>query len=234
MNLKGNSIDSKLNFKGTCRHALSLALIPILSGSLAFAMQPADNPPSPPAAASMAMEPPPGGMGPGSMGRGGMRGGGFRIGPPGMWWKNADLAEKIGLTADQQKRMDDIFQQSRIQLIDLKANVEKQEVMLEPMLAANPPDTSKVLAQIDRVAQARADLEKGNAKMLLGIRGVLTPDQWTKLRTEGRDSRRAMMMRRFGNRQDGSRGPGDRRGPGSPRTPESPNSPHAPEPPPAQ
>jgi Spy/CpxP family protein refolding chaperone len=81
--------------------------------------------------------------------------------------------------------MDTIFQQSRLQLIDLKANVQKQEVLLEPMLSANPLDTTKAMAQIDKVAQARADLEKASAKMLLGIRGVLTPDQWTKL-SEGR------------------------------------------------
>jgi Spy/CpxP family protein refolding chaperone len=114
----------------------------------------------------------------------------MRIAPPGMWWKNPDLAQKISLTADQQKRMDDIFQQSRLQLIDLKANVEKQEVMLEPMLSANPPDTNKVLAQIDRVASARAELEKANARMLLGIRGVLSADQWTKLQEEQRENRR--------------------------------------------
>jgi Spy/CpxP family protein refolding chaperone len=107
-----------------------------------------------------------------------------------MWWKNPDIAQKISLTADQQKRMDDIFQQSRLQLIDLKANVEKQEVILEPMLSANPPDTNKVLSQIDRVASARADLEKANARMLLGIRGVLSADQWTKLQEEQRENRR--------------------------------------------
>jgi hypothetical protein len=103
-----------------------------------------------------------------------------------MWWKNPDLVQKLALTADQQKRMDDIFQQSRLQLIDLKANLEKQEVTLEPMLDANPPDTNKILAQIDKTAQARAELEKGNARMLLGIRNVLTPDQWTKLQSERR------------------------------------------------
>jgi Spy/CpxP family protein refolding chaperone len=120
-----------------------------------------------------------------------------------MWWKSPDLAQKLSLTTDQQKRMDDIFQQSRLQLIDLKANVEKQEVMLEPMLAANPPDTNKVLAQIDHVASARAELEKANARMLLGIRGVLSADQWTKLQAEQRENRR--MMFRF---QPGPGGPG--------------------------
>jgi Spy/CpxP family protein refolding chaperone len=112
---------------------------------------------------------------------GGMMGGGFRGGPEGTWWKNSMLVQRIGLTPDQVKRMDGIFQQNRIQLIDLKANVEKQEVLLEPLLSANPPDIARATAQIDKVADARADLEKSNAKMLLGIRGVLTPDQWTRL-----------------------------------------------------
>ncbi len=118
----------------------------------------------------------------------------LQMGPPGIWWHNPDLVQKLTLTPDQQKRMDDILQQSRLQLVDLKANVEKQELLMEPMLAANPPDTNKVLAQIDRTAQARAELEKARAKMLLSIRNVLTPDQWTKLQAEERDNRRSRMM----------------------------------------
>jgi Spy/CpxP family protein refolding chaperone len=108
--------------------------------------------------------------------------GGFHIGPAGMWWKDPMVVQRLTLTADQTRKMDDIFQQSRLQLIDLKASVEKQQVMLEPMLSANPLDVAKASAQIDKVAQARADLEKANAKMLLNIRGALTADQWTKLR----------------------------------------------------
>jgi len=129
----------------------------------------------------------------------------LRIAPPGMWWKNPEIVQKLSLTSDQQKRMDDIFQQSRLQLIDLKANVEKQEVMLEPMLSANPPDTNKVLAQIDHVASARAELEKANARMLLGIRGILSADQWTKLQAEQRDNQRFMFH---------FKGPGGINGPG--------------------
>jgi Spy/CpxP family protein refolding chaperone len=145
---------------------------------------------------------PPGGMRPGMMqgqqshnfrassmhghdgfrGQGGPMEGGMHIGPGGMWWKNPMVVQRLTLTADQTKKMDDIFQQSRLQLIDLKANVEKQQVMLEPMLSANPLDVAKASVQIDKVAQARADLEKANAKMLLNIRGVLTADQWTRLR----------------------------------------------------
>jgi Spy/CpxP family protein refolding chaperone len=124
----------------------------------------------------------PGGPERGAMGAG-MGDGHF--GPGGMWWKNPMLVQRLTLTPDQVKRMDAIFQQSRIELIDLKANLEKQEVLLEPMLSANPPDTPKATLQIDKVADARASLEKSNAKMLLGIRAILTPDQWTKLHTRG-------------------------------------------------
>jgi Spy/CpxP family protein refolding chaperone len=103
------------------------------------------------------------------------------MGPGGMWWKNPMVVQRLALTPEQSKKMDGIFQESRLQLIDLKANVEKQEVILEPLLSANPLDTARAMEQIDKVAQSRADLEKANAKMLLGIRAVLTPDQWTKL-----------------------------------------------------
>jgi Spy/CpxP family protein refolding chaperone len=91
------------------------------------------------------------------------------------------VVQQLTLTPEQTKKMDGIFEQSRLQLIDLKANVEKQNAMLEPLLSANPPDMTKAMVQIDKVAGARAELEKANARMLLGLRGVLTPEQWTKL-----------------------------------------------------
>ena len=132
-----------------------------------------------------------------------------------MWWKNPDLVTKLSLTADQQKRMDDILQQSRIQLVHIKATLEEQQILLEPMLNANPPDATKTLAQISTIADTRASLEKANAKMLLGIRGVLTADQWTKLQAEQRARRESMRDRGDSGRGGyGPRGPG---GPGGPR-----------------
>ena len=157
---------------------------------------------------------------------GGMHGG-FRGLPHGLWWKNPMVVQQIGITPEQQKKMDDILQQSRLQLIDLKANVERQEVLLRPMLDANPPDTAQVLAQVDKLAQARADLEKANARMLLGIRTVLTPDQWTKLQAH-REHMRMDGGNGFRDHRDGQGGPGgDRRPPAS-----APGNP--PPPPPAE
>jgi len=100
---------------------------------------------------------------------------------PGRWWRNAQTAERLGLSADQQKRMDGIFDQNRPNLIDLAAALDKEEAALEPLVDADPPDTARIRAQIDRVAQARAELEKANANMLLGLRVVLSQAQWRNL-----------------------------------------------------
>jgi periplasmic protein CpxP/Spy len=108
----------------------------------------------------------------------------FHAGPPGRWWMDPGMVQKLGLTADQQKRIDTQFQQSRLKLIDLSAGLQKEEAILEPLVEADRPDEAQVLAQIDRVAQARAELEKANARMLLGFRGVLTQEQWKKLQAE--------------------------------------------------
>jgi TonB family protein len=94
------------------------------------------------------------------------------------------MAQRLGLTAEQQKKMDDVFQQARLKLIDLKAVLDKEEVIMEPLMAAEQPDEAKIVAQIDKVAQARAELEKANARMLLGIRRVLTAEQWEKLKAD--------------------------------------------------
>ncbi len=116
--------------------------------------------------------------------RGGMMGPMRGPGLNGKWWNNTELAKKLNLTDDQVQKMEQIFQQSRLKLIDQRATVEKAEVTLQPMLEADRPDEAQVLAQIDTVAQARAELEKTKARMLLGIRQVLTADQWKQLKSE--------------------------------------------------
>jgi Spy/CpxP family protein refolding chaperone len=116
--------------------------------------------------------------------RGWDRGGrGDHLLPFGMWWKNPEVATRIGLSADQQKQIEGLFLQSRLQLIHLHASLQEEQLMLEPLLSATPFDEAKSMEQIDKIADTRADLEKTNAKMLLNIRGVLTADQWAKLRT---------------------------------------------------
>jgi periplasmic protein CpxP/Spy len=137
----------------------------------------------------------------------------FHMGPHGRWWNNPEFAQKLGLTADQQKRMEAVFQQARPNLMDLSANVRSQETGMEPLLGVDQPDEGKILAQIDHVAQARAELEKANARMLLGLRRVLTPDQWKILQADEPKGEHGGRYPRFGPRGDPGSNPAPNNGP---------------------
>jgi Spy/CpxP family protein refolding chaperone len=102
--------------------------------------------------------------------------------PPGRWWKDTEIAKNIGLNDGQVQKIEQIFQESRMKLVDVHASLQKEEFKLEPLLEADNPDENAVLGAIDRITAARATLEKANAQMAFAIRRVLTPDQWKKLR----------------------------------------------------
>lgn len=124
----------------------------------------------------------------------------------GRLWNDPVIIERLKLTDDQRKAMDAILLDHREKLIDMRANVEKAELGLQPLIQADQPNESAILAQIDKVAQARADLEKANARFLLALRAKLTPDQWKALQTLRAERHDRRMMR-----QDRPR-----RGPGGP------------------
>ena len=105
-------------------------------------------------------------------------------GDHGRWWNDTRIAEKYKLSDSQRKSMDDVYQQHRVALVDLHGTLEKAELAMEPLMRADQPDESKILAQIDAIAQSRAELEKANARMLLDIRRQLTPEQWKQIQAD--------------------------------------------------
>ena len=99
----------------------------------------------------------------------------------GRWWNNPKIVERLKLTDEQRKSFDEILFQHRETLIDLRGSLEKAELELEPLIRNDQPNEGKILAQIDKVAQARAELEKANARYLLALRSKLTPEQWKQV-----------------------------------------------------
>lgn len=104
--------------------------------------------------------------------------------PPGKWWDKSDIVKKLKLKNDQRKKMDEVFQEMRGKLMEWNIAVDKEEAALEPLMEANPLDDAKILPQIDRIAQTRAELEKAEARLVLGLRHVLTQEQWKILQSE--------------------------------------------------
>jgi Spy/CpxP family protein refolding chaperone len=138
----------------------------------------------------------------------------------GRWWDNPKVIERLKLTDDQRKAFDQILLDHRTKLIDLHANVEKAELAMEPLVSSDQPNEGAILSQIDKVAAARAELEKAHARYLLALRSKLTPEQWKQVqdlrRNRGREEWRQDGPRP-GGMGPGRRGPrGDGPGPGGP------------------
>jgi len=134
------------------------------------------------------------------------------FGDRGRWWNNPRIIEALKLTDGQRKEMDAILLDHREKLIDLRAAVDKAELEMEPLVQADQPNETAILAQIDKVAQARADLEKANARFLLALRAKLTPDQWKALQALRTEHRDRQTWRQRGPRRGPGNGPAN--GPG--------------------
>ena len=127
------------------------------------------------------------------MGRGSMAGesrpmvaipepqGGLHLGPPLRWWNDQKLARHVGLDAIQQRRMDDIFSANRDNLQKLYKSLQHEESQLAKLTRSKELDENQIFQQIDRVTQARGELEKATAHYQLQIRKELTPEQTSKL-----------------------------------------------------
>ncbi len=112
----------------------------------------------------------------------------------GKWWKNSEIAQQIGLSETQINQIEQTFYNHRLQLIDLNADVQRNEARLQPLMEADAVDETKISAQLDQLLAARSRLEKANMMMMISIRKVLTIEQWKKLE-EIRERREGMHMR---------------------------------------
>ena len=108
----------------------------------------------------------------------------------GRWWKNSDVVRELQLSDAQVNQLEQAFFDHRLKLIDLKANVEREEARLQPLIEADQLDLPKVSAQLDAVLAARAQLEKQHTMMMLSMRKVLTVEQWKKLQSIQRERER--------------------------------------------
>jgi Spy/CpxP family protein refolding chaperone len=107
--------------------------------------------------------------------------GGLQLGPPGRWWDDKHFAKSLHLRPEQKKRMDELFDENRATLVSRYEALQQEESKLETLSRAQTLEESTLFAQIDHVAQARAELEKANAHLMLQVRKEMDADQIARL-----------------------------------------------------
>jgi Spy/CpxP family protein refolding chaperone len=97
------------------------------------------------------------------------------------WWSNANMVARLGLTDVQKSKIESTFEAHRQNLASRRDQLEKEEAQLSKLLDAESIDRGSVFTQINRVVQARGEMERENAAMTLEMREQLTRAQWTQL-----------------------------------------------------
>ncbi len=107
--------------------------------------------------------------------------GGLQLAPPGRWWNDKSVVKSLKLRPDQQTRMDSIFAQNRSVLQNSYLGLQQAEGRMLELSKSPAIDEAALSAQVDRVAQARADLEKAYTHLQLQLRKEMDPDQLARL-----------------------------------------------------
>ena len=100
---------------------------------------------------------------------------------PPKWWTSETYKRELGLTVEQSRKLEDIFQAAAPTLRTQRKTLEDAEAQFEKLV--NQADEKVVIEQINRVVSAKADLNRSHSLMWYRMRRVLTPEQWTKLGT---------------------------------------------------
>ena len=94
------------------------------------------------------------------------------------WWQSDQYKRELGLTSEQSRRLEEIFQAAVPGLRVQKRALDQAELEFERLVEKG--DDGAVMEQVGRVETARAELNKSRTMMLLRMRRVLTSDQWAK------------------------------------------------------
>jgi hypothetical protein len=102
--------------------------------------------------------------------------------PAGKWWRRPEIIRQLGLAEDQQTRLDTVFRSAANDLIDLKAEVDKRTIELRGDLDQSQLNRASIQKVAERLNDARSRLFSRELSMLVDMRGVLTDDQWNRMR----------------------------------------------------
>jgi len=129
--------------------------------------------------------------------------------PPGKWWEDPRLSERIGLSVEQQQQIRDLVYTGARQMIDLKASVDRAGLDLAEVVNSSQFDPEAVRTAYGVFQSARQKLENERFEMLLEVRQVLTYEQWQKLQELKRRTQQMRgQQRRPGQRPQGEKPPG--------------------------
>jgi len=95
------------------------------------------------------------------------------------WWMSDQYKRELSLTADQSRRLEEVFQAALPNLRSQKKALDDADQQFQQVMQRG--NYSSVMEQVDHLEAARANLNRTRTMMLVNMRKLLTTDQWIKL-----------------------------------------------------
>jgi hypothetical protein len=100
-------------------------------------------------------------------------------GAQGKWWMSDQYKRELALTADQSRRLEEIFQAALPTLRAEKKALDDAEKQFQQVMERG--NYTSVMEKVDHLEAARGSLNRTRTMMLVDMRRLLTTDQWIKL-----------------------------------------------------
>jgi Spy/CpxP family protein refolding chaperone len=97
------------------------------------------------------------------------------------WWQSDRVKTEIGLTAEQSRQLEDVFQTMLPRMRAEKEELDREERAVSRLMTDATAAEADVTQAIDRVEALRARAGKTRLLMLYRMYRVLTPEQRQKL-----------------------------------------------------
>lgn len=104
--------------------------------------------------------------------------------PPGKWWRRPEIVQSLNLSEEQQNKLETAFRTASSDLIDLRGEVEKQNIALRGDLDQSQLDRATIRRDAQRLSDARTRLFERELMMLVDMRAVLNDSQWDRMRSQ--------------------------------------------------
>lgn len=104
--------------------------------------------------------------------------------PPGKWWRRPEIVQSLNLAEEQQNKLEAIFRTASSDLIDLRGEVEKQNIALRGDLDQSQLDRAAIRRDAQKLSEARGRLFERELTMLVDMRSVLNDSQWSRMRSD--------------------------------------------------
>jgi Spy/CpxP family protein refolding chaperone len=97
------------------------------------------------------------------------------------WWLSEEGKTEFGISEQQSRELEALFQQMLPSLKANKTELDKQEKILDQLLTSGSSSEPVVAVAIDRVEAARSALSRTRTLMLYRMYRLLTPEQRAKV-----------------------------------------------------